>query len=647
MTANPKLAQFYHSLISQIAQHRKLVVFCLSAVGGAILGLWRSDWQVAVEPAQIIAGLVKYPPTNPFYIYQVKTWTILHQLAAIGLRAGLSEGKLSLIFSALAGGVAFAGIALWALAFSESIPLAILVPFYVYQFTPDWGINYPLILVGQGHTYGMLGLGSIFLATALFGVGEFGWGTFMLALTPAIHPSLGAWGILIVLICLAWDYQAIRPQFPIMLRFGIAGGLVVVASLVFHLSVTYYAPKIDPALVQRYLSTFINSWDEHRVPVNLLSTQALLTVLTAAISLTGLQFLRQSLPPHASFLLRSLLISTALGLGLVLVNQFAFRLPDSMLVLMPTRLLNFNNLAYLPMLLGLMWQQRERAWVMANFLLVLGLTYYAAITPADQMKLFMLSDSGSQMRLFILSGIAFVLTFAGSNLPLSLLLGYASIALIFQPADPLMSQGVLLSLAFFAVALVIGLLNQQAEARSFLKWVPVALLGLNTVNVYTHAYDYHFNVSYMWNTPAMATEIPRDDGLLLLGTDMNRMQLYSRRPVLLDPGALDMLPYAPEGGPEFERILRDAYGIDFFNSPGSATLGIEPTKTLWQSWTLADWERIRSEFNVTQVLTSADWTLQLPELLRTSWGHILYQIPTPTPPSPIGAQAVPNGAPAG
>jgi len=627
MTANPKLSQFYYSLTTQIAQHRKLVVFCLSAVSGAVMGMWRSDWQVAVEPAQIIAGLVKYPLSNPFYIYQAKTWTILHQLAALGLRAGLSEGQLSLIFSALAGGVAFAGIALWTLAFSESLPLAILVPLYVYQFTPDWGINYPLILVGQGHTYGMLGLGSIFLATALFGVGEFGWGTFLLALTPAIHPSLGAWGILIVLICLAWDYQAIRPQLPTMIRFGIAGGLVTLASLVFHLSVTYYAPKIDPALAQRYLSTFIHAWDEHRVPVNLLSTQALLTVLTAAISLTGLQFLKEKLPAYSHFLLRSLLISTALGLGLVLINQFAFRLPDNLLIFMPTRLLNFNNLAYLPVLLGLMWQQRERAWVLANCLLVVGLTYFAVITPADQMKLFTLSDSGSQMRLFILSGIAFVLAFAWSNLPLSLLLGYASITLIFQPAESSMSQGVLISLAFFLLGLGVRLVNRQAEAQTFLKWALVALFGLNAINVYTHAYDYHYNVTYMWNTPAMVTEIPPDDGLLLLGTDMNRMQLYSRRPVLLDPGALDMLPYAPEGGPEFERILRDAYGIDFFTSPGSATLGIEPTKTLWQSWALPDWQRLRNEFNVTRVLTSAEWTLQLPELLRTSWGHILYQIP--------------------
>jgi hypothetical protein len=87
-----------------------------------------------------------------------------------------------------------------------------------------------------------------------------------------------------------------------------------------------------------------------------------------------------------------------------------------------------------------------------------------------------------------------------------------------------------------------------------------------------------------------------------------------------------MLPYAPEGGPEFERILRDAYGVDFFSSPGRTTLGIEPTKTLWESWTPADWRKIQTEFNVNLIMTTPEWKLQLPELPQTS-GYILYQIP--------------------
>lgn len=636
MTVNQRLLEFYRSLPSLplralAEQHRKLVVFCVSTVCGVIYGMLRPDWQVAVEPAQVIAGLVKYPPTNPFYIYQVKVWTILHQLAAIGLRAGLSEGQLSLIISGLVGGLAFVGIALWTLAFSESIPVAVLVPFYVMMVIADravdWGINYPLMLVGQSHTYGMAGLTFIFLTTAMFGIGEFGWGTFLLALAPAVHPSLGAWCILIVLACLAWDYAAIRPQLPKMIRFGLAGGLITLASLAFHFLVTYHVPKIDPAVANQYLSTFIRSWDEHRIPIDLYSPRTIIVVMAAALSLTGLQFLRPTLPAPSHFLLRSLIISTTLGLGLNLINQFAFRLPDSVLLFMPTRLLNFNNLAYLPLLIGLMWQQRERTWVIANLLFVLGLSYFTFTLPADQMRFFNFSGTAEQMSLLILSGLAFVLLFSWRNLPLSLLLAYVTITLLFQPAQDSPSQGILLSVTFFASVFLVSLMNGQTDGPAFLKWAPVALLLLNAISVGSRAYDSRYNLSNFWNSRAMLDSVPRGDGLIAMGSDTNKIQLYSRRPVLLDPGALDMLPYAPEGGPEFERILREVYGVDFFNSPGAPSLPIEPAKTIWESRTTADWQKIRQEFNVTHVMTTPDWSLQLPQIGQTPWGYIVYEIP--------------------
>jgi hypothetical protein len=41
-------------------------------------------WQDAVEPAQVIAGLVRYPPDNPVYQHSTRTWTLLHQIPSCG-----------------------------------------------------------------------------------------------------------------------------------------------------------------------------------------------------------------------------------------------------------------------------------------------------------------------------------------------------------------------------------------------------------------------------------------------------------------------------------------------------------------------------------------------------------------------------------
>jgi hypothetical protein len=52
-------------------------------------------WHVAVQTAQVLAGLVTYPPDNPFYIYHARLWTLLHQLGAFrigGVLLGLAPG---------------------------------------------------------------------------------------------------------------------------------------------------------------------------------------------------------------------------------------------------------------------------------------------------------------------------------------------------------------------------------------------------------------------------------------------------------------------------------------------------------------------------------------------------------------------------
>ena len=80
-----------------------------------------ADWQVAVETAQVVAGLVDYPAGNPFYVYHTKLWTILHQVLAVALAAGLSERTLSVLVSGLLGMVSFQALSLIAYAISRDV----------------------------------------------------------------------------------------------------------------------------------------------------------------------------------------------------------------------------------------------------------------------------------------------------------------------------------------------------------------------------------------------------------------------------------------------------------------------------------------------------------------------------------------------
>ena len=104
----------------------------------------------------------------------------------------------------------------------------------------------------------------------------------------------------------------------------------------------------------------------------------------------------------------------------------------------------------------------------------------------------------------------------------------------------------------------------------------------------------------------------------------------TRRPVLVDSGALDTVMYSLETGAAMQRILREAYGLDLFHPPpdaiGSGRIPPRAHRHAWESFSPERWRSIGQAFGVTQVLAYADWTLQLP-VAAQSRRLLLYDIP--------------------
>ena len=176
--------------------HGAFWVLLLSGILGFRVGmLGFPDWQVAVETAQVVGGLVPYPPDNIFYIYHTRLWTVLHQTACARASGGRrASSRFPSIVSGVQGMLTFQALALFVYALGRDILLAVgAAALIFFTRSAEYGTVYPLFLLGTEHTYGVVGLSTGVLAVAMLGAGWYRAGALLLGMAPCIHPALGSW----------------------------------------------------------------------------------------------------------------------------------------------------------------------------------------------------------------------------------------------------------------------------------------------------------------------------------------------------------------------------------------------------------------------------------------------------------------------
>lgn len=527
------------TVLQAAASNRGARVLLVSGAIGAAAGVVLATWQVAVETAQVTAGLVHYPPDNPFFIYHVKLFTLLHPLCAALLYVGLSETAVSICVSGLMGMLSFQALAtiVYALSRHEWLAVAAACAIAMSRVT-NHGVVYPIQLLGTTHTYGAIGLSFGVLGVALVGAGWLRSGALLIGLAPAIHPSIGLWLVIMAAATIAWqsiarDEGAWRTASVPAIPFLLAGAAATAAALAVFLASRPALPPIDAREAARYLAAFVRAWDVHRRAVNVVRAEGVWINLAAPmLAFIWLKAAGAATPPAARVLLRFVMVSGVAGLALGLLSWVPpDRLPAAIVILMPARALNVEIFIAPALLIGLIGSQSNRI----SRRMIAGL---AAI---------------------LLAGGAAVLLFS-SRTPSA-----------FRPhqfGDP--------------------------SDRS------------------------------LFSTAAAAP------GLLLAPIDEPLVQLRTRRPVLVDAGSFDTVPYALEGAPETDRIFREVYGFDIFHPPDvirtDEASSVDFNRGVWEAYSTDRWRTIRRDWNVTQVLVPVDWRLALPAI-AASTHYCLYMIP--------------------
>ncbi len=600
-----------------------VAVVLLSGSLGLSYGARQAVWQDAVEPSQVLAGVVVYPDlANPFYLYQARVATLLHPLGAAVLRLGFDEITLSTMLSALLGGVCFAAVGVWVWGLSRSVALSLAVaPFLVFLDPRKWGVRYPLSLM-DGNTYGVLGLGLVVLALGIVASGRVFPGAFIAGLTPSFHVVLGGWCMLLLAASLASrGTPAARRRTAV--RGALLGLALSGAPLCIQLAEAPRPPPIDPGVAAQYVSRFRgDDWHQGPLDPSLPPVTLLLSVAALAAGLLSQADDEDGpLGDMARLLLRMLVVATALGLAFAGTHTLLGRLsPNLFVIAMPCRLLNVPVLAAFLSVIGLLWRARSRALAVINLTVLVG-TCLAVRTNGDPDADALILRAGALSSLALLLTLSrrvhSVLKAAAAPLVLLVLDG------VFAKADPVTAVAgavVLACLGSWAVWGRARLVRPQRPLHPLVQGVALlAFVGVGAYAAVSIAVRPPFEFRD-WSNDALYARASQGKGFLLAsGTVGGYLQRLTRRPMLLDTEQVDALPYVPETGPEIDRIVRRIYGASSFDLPLDE-------RELWRARSVRDWSAIGAEFQVTNVITDSELRLQLPEVARNG-SYILYALP--------------------
>jgi hypothetical protein len=388
----------------------------------------------------------------------------------------------------------------------------------------------------------------------------------------------------------------------------LAGCGVTLASLLVQVTLIYDTPVGMARLSPADLSAFVTRWDGHRAAVDIWHSGVMLNVASVVVATTWLVLVRLKpdttnigdLPRSAQFLLRISAAGSLLALAMIPLSWIPpERLPTALLVLMPGRYLNFGAMGFVALLIGLLASRRELWSRLVLLLLSCGLL------AGDHSMLWEFLEHHHQIR------------YQSTINPLHIV-WIATAALLAGAAWTRWKQGppkgghYRLSLIPYSISIV-----------------TLALVVLMTMHQHADRSGDHFADR---TSDVFFSEVEDGSGVLLVAGDLHLIQLRTRRPVLVDSGALDTMMYSLETGAAMQDILREAYGLDLHIPPpeaiGAGRIPPQSHRASWENYSPDKWREIRRRFGVTQVLTYADWRLKL-EPLTQSRRLLLYDIPGP------------------
>lgn len=546
------------------------IVLFAGAAGFLLGAAAYPTWQHAVEGAQVVAGIVDHRLPSPFIMYQVNLWTISHQILAVFLKLGLSEQLLSWFVSGGLGCISFIALGALAYAFSKNTLFSFAFPFWVhYTDCVNFGTSYTILLMRSVTTYSILGLSFAIASWAFLSLGRAKIGSFMIALAPAVHPSMGGYAFLIAGLVFIFNIQNKDLRNRIHFPFLLMGLTITLASFLHNRFLASEVLQASSDLSAPLVASFAKHWCDHRFPAPWNSQGFLIHLSSTLFSFLALRSgFQKHRPLESEMLLRMILVSGILGAIFYSASHLPpEQTPGWLLSLIPARFIKLNIFLYPAMVLGLILQKNSstpvKIWGLICIAIIAKLANHIQIHP-EWMAYF----------LIFMPWPFLILVIKDFTLPHSF---------------HILIEKISIGLFVFMIAKTIWLTPERSipfRADFFSK----------EDKPFWHAVSKH-------------------PGMLLTSHDHYLVQLHTRRAVLLEVFAIDGVPYAPSSAPLMNNILKDLYKTSLERpNPSGDEIFIEEDKisAFWSEIKYDEWKFFAKKYSFSQVLTRNNTALQLP-----------------------------------
>ena len=309
----------------------------------------------------MLAGIVNYPPQSPLAQYFLDSWTSIHQIGALLLRAGIAQNHVNTLFILLPCTLLVSGYVMIVFGVSGRFFISLLAGPLCYLANP----LAPLFASPDYTTLGLLwsqvtegAFGFWAHAGAVWVVGCVAAGRYTLAgfsalVLVCVHPVMGAYMTALLIATLVAGRISFGLSMPELVKGAAFGVCVTLISLAAYFKTrSGFSAPIDQAAYEAYLRL----WDVHQSHVMTLGN-AIRIAVAAVLGVAALSaFLALRVARRESTTLVCVLILLAVAASTIAyyaVHIVPQILPELVLRTLPARLLNVQAFVSTPLVLGM------------------------------------------------------------------------------------------------------------------------------------------------------------------------------------------------------------------------------------------------------------------------------------------------------